>query len=308
MSKVFKSFTDLVGNTPLMELCNMKTKMNLGANIFAKLEFFNPAGSVKDRVALSIISDFEDKGLLKQGGTVIEATSGNTGIGLAAVCTAKGYRSIIVMPDTMSVERRKLIASFGAEVVLTDGKKGMSGAVEKAEELQRKIKDSIIAGQFYNPSNPKIHYETTGPEIWRDLEGSVDILVCGVGSGGTISGTGKFLKEQNPDIKVIAVEPESSPLLSKNISGPHKIQGIGANFVPENLDTGIYDQIITVSDNDAVEYARAVCKTEGLSVGISSGAALCAAVSLAKLPENKSKNIAVIFPDTASRYMSTELF
>lgn len=308
MSKVFKSFTDLVGNTPLMELCNMKTKMNLGANIFAKLEFFNPAGSVKDRVALSIISDFEDKGLLKQGGTVIEATSGNTGIGLAAICTAKGYRSIIVMPETMSVERRKLIASFGAEVVLTDGKKGMSGAVEKAEELQRKIEDSIIAGQFYNPSNPKIHYETTGPEIWRDLEGSVDILVCGVGSGGTISGTGKFLKEQNPDIKVIAVEPESSPLLSKNISGPHKIQGIGANFVPENLDTGIYDQIITVSDKDAVEYARAVCKTEGLSVGISSGAALCAAVSLAKLPENKSKNIAVVFPDTASRYMSTELF
>lgn len=308
MSKVFKSFTDLIGNTPLMELCNIKNELNLGANIFAKLEFFNPAGSVKDRVALSMIADAEEKGLLKAGGTVIEATSGNTGIGLAAVCTAKGYRSIIVMPDTMSVERRKLIASFGAEVVLTDGKNGMSGAVKKAEELQKEIKGSIIAGQFYNPANPKIHYETTGPEIWRDLEGKVDILVCGVGSGGTISGTGKFLKEKNPDIKVIAVEPASSPVLSKGTSGPHKIQGIGANFVPENLDRGIYDSVITVSDNDAFEFAKAVSRTEALSVGISSGAALSAAVSLAKLPENKAKNIAVVFPDTASRYMSTELF
>ncbi len=308
MSKVFKSFTDLIGNTPLMELCNMKKECSLLANIFAKLEFFNPAGSVKDRVALSMIADAEEKGILKEGGTVIEATSGNTGIGLAAVCTAKGYRSIIVMPDTMSIERRKLIASFGAEVVLTDGKKGMSGAVEKAEELQKEIKGSIIAGQFYNPANPKIHYETTGPEIWRDLGGKVDILVCGVGSGGTISGAGKFLKEKNPDIKVIAVEPLSSPVLSEGTSGPHKIQGIGANFVPENLDRGIYDSIITVSDNDAFDFARKVSKTEALSVGISSGAALSAAVSLAKLPENKDKNIAVIFPDTASRYMSTELF
>ena len=308
MSKIFKSFTDLVGNTPLMELCNMGEKYSLYGNIFAKLEFFNPAGSVKDRVALAMITDAEEKGLLKAGGTVIEATSGNTGIGLAAVCTAKGYRCIIVMPDTMSIERRKLIASFGAEIVLTDGKDGMSGAVNRAEELKAQIDGSIIAGQFYNPSNPKVHYKTTGPEIWRDLESRVDILVCGVGSGGTISGTGKFLKEQNPNIKIIAVEPENSPLLSKNISGPHKIQGIGANFVPENLDTGIYDQVITVSDESAFEYAREVCKREGLSVGISSGAALCAAVSLAKQPENKDKNIVVVFPDTASRYLSTELF
>lgn len=308
MSKIFKSFTDLVGNTPLMELCNIRQKYSLYGNIFAKLEFFNPAGSVKDRVALSMIADAEEKGLLKEKGTVIEATSGNTGIGLAAVCTAKGYRCIIVMPDTMSIERRKLIASFGAEIVLTEGKDGMSGAVKRAEELKNEIKGSIIAGQFYNPSNPKAHYETTGPEIWRDLEGQADILVCGVGSGGTISGTGKFLKEQNPNIKVIAVEPENSPILSKNISGPHKIQGIGANFVPENLDTGIYDQIKLVSDESAFEYAREVCKIEGLSVGISSGAALCAAVSLAKQPENSGKNIVVIFPDTASRYLSTELF
>lgn len=308
MSKVFKSFTDLIGNTPLMELCNIRQKYSLYGNIFAKLEFFNPAGSVKDRVALSMIADAEEKGLLKAGGTVIEATSGNTGIGLAAVCTAKGYRCIIVMPDTMSIERRKLIASFGAEIILTDGKDGMSGAVKRAGELKTQIDGSIIAGQFYNPANPKIHYTTTGPEIWRDLEAQVDILVCGVGSGGTISGVGKFLKEQSPDIKVIAVEPQSSPLLSKNISGPHKIQGIGANFVPENLDRSIYDQIITVSDESAFEYAREVCKTEGLSVGISAGAALCAAVSLAKLPENNGRNIVVIFPDTASRYMSTELF
>ncbi len=308
MSKIFKSFTDLVGNTPLMELCNISQKYSLYGNIFAKLEFFNPAGSVKDRVALSMIADAEEKGLLKENGTVIEATSGNTGIGLAAVCTAKGYRCIIVMPDTMSIERRKLIASFGAEIVLTDGKEGMSGAVIKAEQLKNEIKGSIIAGQFYNPANPKAHYETTGPEIWRDLETQVDILVCGVGSGGTISGTGKFLKEKNPNIKVIAVEPQSSPLLSENKSGPHKIQGIGANFVPENLDRSIYDQIIIVSDESAFEYAREVCKTEGLSVGISSGAALCAAVSLAKLPENKGKNIVVVFPDTASRYLSTELF
>lgn len=308
MSRVFKSFTDLVGNTPLMELCNIKQKHSLYGNIFAKLEFFNPAGSVKDRVALSMIADAEEKGLLKENGTVIEATSGNTGIGLAAVCTAKGYRCIIVMPDTMSVERRKLIASFGAEIVLTDGKDGMNGAVIKAEQLKNEIKGSIIAGQFYNPANPKAHYETTGPEIWHDLDGQVDILVCGVGSGGTISGTGKFLKEQNPNIKVIAVEPQSSPLLSENTSGPHKIQGIGANFVPENLDRSIYDQIKLVSDESAFEYAREICKTEGLSVGISSGAALCAAVSLAKQPENKDKNIVVVFPDTASRYLSTELF
>jgi len=308
MSKIYKSFTDLIGNTPLMECCNFKENLRLCANIFAKLEFFNPAGSVKDRVALSIINDFEQKGLLKQGGTVIEATSGNTGIGLAAVCTAKGYKCIIVMPDTMSIERRKLIASFGAEVVLTDGKNGMSGAVEKAEELQKEIEGSIIAGQFYNPANPKAHYQTTGPEIYRDLQGKVDILVCGVGTGGTLSGTGKFLKEKNPDIKVIAVEPESSPVLSEGKSGSHKIQGIGANFVPENLDKSIYDRIITVSDDDAFKYARLICKTEGVSVGISAGAALGAAVQLANEPVNKDKNIVVVLPDTASRYLSTDLF
>ncbi len=308
MSNVFKSFTDLVGNTPIMELCNIKKELGLTANIFAKLEFMNPAGSVKDRVALSMIIDAQDKGILKPGGTVIEATSGNTGIGLAAVCTAKGYKCIIVMPDTMSIERRKLIASFGAQVVLTDGKYGMSGAIEKAEELKEQIPNSIIAGQFYNPSNPKAHFETTGPEIYRDLDGKVDILVCGVGSGGTISGTGKFLKEKNPQIKVIAVEPESSPILSKGQSGSHKIQGIGAGFVPENLDTGIYDQVITVSNDDAFEFARMVCLKEGLSVGISAGAALYAAISVANQTENSSKNIAVIFPDTASRYLSTELF
>ena len=308
MSRYFKSFTDLIGNTPLMEPCNMKKSYGLMGNIFAKLEFLNPAGSVKDRVALSMINDFEQRGLLKSGGTVIEATSGNTGIGLAAVCTAKGYRCIIVMPETMSIERRKLIKSFGAEIVLTDGSKGMSGAVQRAEELQKEIEGSIIAGQFYNPANPKIHFETTGPEIWRDLDGNVDILVCGVGSGGTISGTGEFLKSHNPQIKVIAVEPENSPVLSKGVSGPHKIQGIGANFVPENLNTGIYDQIITVSDDDAFRFSRAVCTAEGLSVGISAGAALCAAVKLAKMEENSGKDIVVVFPDTASRYLSTDLF
>ncbi len=308
MRKIYKSFTDLIGNTPLMELCNLKENLNFGANIFAKLEFFNPAGSIKDRVAFSMILDAEEKGLLQKGGTVIEATSGNTGIGLAAVCTARGYRSIIVMPDTMSIERRKLIASFGAEVVLTDGKNGMSGAVEKAEELHKEISGSIIAGQFYNPANPKAHYQTTGPEIYRDLEGKVDVLVCGVGTGGTLSGTGKFLKEKNPNIKVIAVEPQSSPVLTEGKSGPHKIQGIGANFVPENLDRSIYDRILTVSDDNAFEFARLICKTEGISVGISAGAALCAAVELANEPENKDKNIVVVLPDTASRYLSTDLF
>lgn len=308
MSKVYKSFTEVIGNTPLMELCNIKTNLNLKASIFGKLEFLNPAGSVKDRVAMAMITDAEQKGILSQGGTVIEATSGNTGIGLAAVCTAKGYKCIIVMPDTMSVERRKLIESFGAQIVLTDGKQGMNGAVEKATALQKEIPGSIIAGQFYNPANPLVHYNTTAPEIYKALDGKVDILVCGVGSGGTISGIGKFLKQKNPNIKVVAVEPQSSPVLSKGVSGSHKIQGIGANFVPENLDTGIYDQIITVSDENAFNYARLLCKTEGLSVGISSGAALCAAVETAKLCDNANKNIVVIFPDTASRYLSTELF
>lgn len=308
MSRVFKSFADLIGNTPLVELGNLKNKLGLKANIFAKLEFLNPAGSVKDRVALSMITDAEQKGLLQKGGTVIEATSGNTGIGLAAVCTAKGYNCIIVMPDSMSVERIKIIESFGAKVVLTEGKYGMSGAIEKAEEIKAQTENSIIAGQFYNPANPKAHFETTGPEIFADLEGKVDMLVCGVGSGGTISGTGKYLKSKIADIKVIAVEPESSPVLTKGVSGAHKIQGIGANFVPENLDRDIYDTVLTVSDEDAFNYARLICKTEGLSVGISAGAALSAAVSLAKESDAEGKNIVVIFPDTASRYLSTELF
>lgn len=308
MSRVFKSFADLIGNTPLVELGNLKNKLGLKANIFAKLEFLNPAGSVKDRVALSMITDAEQKGLLQKGGTVIEATSGNTGIGLAAVCTAKGYNCIIVMPDSMSVERIKIIESFGAKVVLTEGKYGMSGAIEKAEEIKAQTENSIIAGQFYNPANPKAHFETTGPEIFTDLDGKIDMLVCGVGSGGTISGTGKFLKSKIADIKVIAVEPESSPVLTKGVSGIHKIQGIGANFVPENLDRDIYDTVLTVSDDDAFNYARLICKTEGLSVGISAGAALSAAVSLAKESDAEGKNIVVIFPDTASRYLSTELF
>ncbi len=308
MVNVYKSFTELVGNTPLMQLCNFKNEYNLCADIFAKLEFFNPAGSVKDRVALSMINDAEEKGVLKKGGTVIEPTSGNTGIGLAAVCTARGYKAVIVMPDTMSIERRKLIQSFGAEIVLTDGKKGMTGAIQKANELKEQIDGSIIAGQFENPANPKAHFETTGPEIFGALDGKVDIVVCGVGSGGTVSGIGKFMKSKNPNIKIVAVEPLSSPFITKGKAGSHKIQGIGAGFIPKNLDTNIYDKVVTVSDEDAFEFARVVCKTEGLSVGISSGAALCAAVGEAKLSENKDKNIVVILPDGASRYLSTELF
>ena len=304
---LIKSFDDLIGNTPLMELANIKNEYNLNANVFAKLEFFNPAGSVKDRVALSMINNAEQKGALKKGGTVIEPTSGNTGIGLAAVCTARGYKAIIVMPDTMSVERIKLIKSFGAEIVLTDGKKGMKGAIEEAERLNKEIKGSIIAGQFDNPANPKAHYETTGPEIYNDLNGKVDVFVAGVGTGGTLSGVGIYLKQKNPAIKVIAVEPQSSPVLTKGESGVHKIQGIGAGFVPGNLDTTVYDEVIAVSDDDAFEYARKICKTEGLSVGISSGAALCAAIKIAKREENKGKNMVVLLPDTGSRYLSTEL-
>ena len=304
---LIKSFDDLIGNTPLMELANIKNEYNLNANVFAKLEFFNPAGSVKDRVALSMINNAEQKGALKKGGTVIEPTSGNTGIGLAAVCTARGYKAIIVMPDTMSVERIKLIKSFGAEIVLTDGKKGMKGAIEEAERLNKEIKGSIIAGQFDNPANPKAHYETTGPEIYNDLNGKVDVFVAGVGTGGTLSGVGIYLKQKNPDVKVIAVEPQSSPVLTKGESGVHKIQGIGAGFVPGNLDTTVYDEVIAVSDDDAFEYARKICKTEGLSVGISSGAALCAAIKIAKREENKGKNMVVLLPDTGSRYLSTEL-
>ncbi len=308
MLKIVKSFEELIGNTPLMELEVFKRKEKLFANVFAKLEFFNPAGSVKDRVALGMINDAEQKGLLKQGGTVIEATSGNTGIGLAAVCKAKGYKAIIVMPDTMSVERIKLIRAYGAEIVLTDGKYGMKGAIEKAEQLNKEIEGSIIAGQFENPANPKAHYETTGPEIYDALDGKIDIFISAVGSGGTLTGVGKFLKEKNKNIKIVAVEPENSPVISKGKSGSHKIQGIGAGFIPENLDTDIIDEVITVSDDDAFKFAKEICEIQGLAVGISSGAAIFGAAEIAKRKENEDKNIVIILPDTAGRYMSTELF
>lgn len=308
MSKIYKSFVDLIGNTPLMQLENFEKKFGTLANLFAKLEFMNPAGSIKDRIALNMINDAEKNGVLKSGGTVIEPTSGNTGIALAAVCSVRGYKAVIVMPETMSVERRKLIQSFGAEIVLTDGAKGMSGAIEKANQLQKEIEGSIIAGQFENPANPETHFETTGPEIYEALDGKVDIAVCGVGSGGTISGIGKYLKTKNKDVKIVAVEPLLSPVLSKGEGGSHKIQGIGAGFVPKNLDIEIYDEVITVSDDDAFSFAKEISRTEGLSVGISSGAAVCAALQVAKREENRGKNIVVILPDTASRYMSTDLF
>ena len=303
---LYNSLAEVVGNTPLLKLQNFKLKYGFNCDVFAKLEFLNPAGSVKDRVALNMIETAEENGLLKKGGTVIEATSGNSGIGLAAICTAKGYKCIIVMPETMSIERRKLIASYGAQVVLTEGAKGMDGAIEKAEQLNNETPNSIIAGQFYNPANPDAHYKTTAPEIYNDLNGKVDVLVCGIGSGGTITGVGRFLKEKNENIKIIGVEPLSSPFLSKGEKGAHKIQGIGAGFIPENLDTEIYDEIITVSDDDAINFAREICLLEGLSVGISAGAALCGALAVTK--KERGKNIVVILPDGASRYMSTELF
>ena len=303
---LYNSLAEVVGNTPLLKLNNFKFKYGFDCDVFAKLEFLNPAGSVKDRVALNMLETAEQNGTLKKGGTVIEATSGNTGIGLAAICTAKGYKCVIVMPETMSIERRKLIASYGAKVVLTDGARGMDGAIEKAEQLNKETPNSIIAGQFYNPANPDAHYKTTAPEIYNDLNGKVDVLVCGIGSGGTITGVGRFLKEKNENIKIIGVEPLSSPFLSKGEKGAHKIQGIGAGFIPENLDTEIYDEIITVSDDDAINFAREICLLEGLSVGISAGAALCGALAVTK--KERGKNIVVILPDGASRYMSTELF
>ena len=305
---LFKSLSQTVGNTPMLELVNSKNKYSFIANVFAKLEYFNPAGSVKDRVALNMIEAAEKNGSLKAGGTIIEPTSGNTGIGIAAICAAKGYKAVIVMPETMSIERRKLIASYGAEVVLTEGAKGMNGSIAKAEELNKEIENSIIAGQFYNPANPEAHYKTTAPEIWDDLDGRVDALVCGVGSGGTITGVGRYLKEKNSDVKIIGVEPLSSPFLTTGKSGAHKIQGIGAGFIPENLDTEIYDELITVSDDDAINFAKDLAKSEGLSVGISSGAAFCAAVEVAKREDMKGKNVVVILPDGGSRYLSTELF
>lgn len=303
-----KSITELVGNTPLLELTHIEAEENIQATLLAKLESFNPAGSVKDRVAKAIIEDAEKTGRLKKGSVIIEPTSGNTGIGLASVATAKGYRTIIVMPETMSNERKMLIKAYGAELVLTEGSKGMKGASDKAEELSKEISNSIIAGQFTNPINPKMHYDTTGPEIWADTEGKVDYFVAGVGTGGTLSGVGKYLKEQNPNVKVIAVEPETSPLLSKGQAGPHKIRGIGANFVPETLDKDVYDEIIAVPNDEAILTARKAAEQEGFLIGISSGAALWAGKQLAARPENKGKNIVVIFPDGGERYLSTNLY
>lgn len=303
-----KKITDLIGHTPLMELENTEKANSLEATVLAKLEYFNPAGSVKDRIAKAMVDDAESKGLLKPGSVIIEPTSGNTGIGLASVAAARGYRLIIAMPETMSIERRNLMKAYGAELVLTDGAKGMTGAIEKAEELAKEIPDSFIPSQFSNPANPAAHEKTTGVEIWEDTDGKVDIFVAGVGTGGTISGVGKYLKSKNPNVKVVAVEPKSSPVLSEGKAGPHKIQGIGAGFVPETLDTKIYDEIIAVENEDAFETGRAIARTEGVLVGISSGAAVWAAIQLAKRPENKGKTIVALLPDTGERYLSTPMF
>lgn len=308
MSNVKKSATELIGRTPLLELVNYGKKHELKASILAKLEYFNPAGSVKDRIALAMIEDAEKSGRLKPGATIIEPTSGNTGIGIASVAAAKGYRAILTMPETMSVERRTLLKAYGAELVLTDGTKGMKGAIAKAEELQRETENSIILSQFGNPANPKMHKETTGPEIWEDTDGKVDIFVAGVGTGGTISGVGAYLKEKNPAVKVVAVEPSGSPVLSEGRAGAHKIQGIGAGFVPDTLDTKVYDEIILVEDEEAFLTGREIAKTEGILVGISSGAAVFAAMKLARRAENEGKNIVVLLPDTGDRYLSTPLF
>ena len=305
---IYKNIDELVGKTPLMELSNIIKEENLQANIFAKLECFNPTGSAKDRPALQMILKAEEEGLLKEGSVIIEPTSGNTGIGLAAIGSSKGYKVIIVMPDTMSEERIMLMKAYGAEVVLTDGKKGMQGSIEEAKRLSEKYEGSFIPSQFDNPQNPEAHYKTTGPEIWNDTDGKVDILIAGIGTGGTLSGAGKYLKEQSSDIKVVGVEPLNSPLLTKGVAGSHAIQGIGANFVPENLDKDIYDEIIDVSNEDAFSYARQMAQKEGVAVGISSGAALFGAVELAKRPENKGKNIVVVLTDTGERYLSTELY
>ena len=308
MAKVYDSILDLVGKTPLVELKRIEEKEGLQAKLIAKVESFNPAGSVKDRIAKAMIEDAEAKGLLKEGSVIIEPTSGNTGIGLAAAATVKGYRMILTMPETMSVERRNIIKAYGAEVVLTDGTKGMKGAIEKADELAKEIPNSFIAGQFVNPANPETHKKTTGPEIWEDTDGAVDIFVAGVGTGGTITGTGEYLKEKKPEVKVVAVEPASSPVLSEGVSGPHKIQGIGAGFVPETLNTGIYDEIIKVENEDAFKTGRDLAAEEAILAGISSGAALYAAIQLAKREENKGKTIVVLLPDNGDRYYSTALF
>ncbi|MBP3449287.1 MAG: cysteine synthase A [Spirochaetaceae bacterium] len=305
---LYKSADELIGNTPLLELSHLEKKFNLKAKIFAKLEYFNVTGSIKDRVAKSMIIEAEKSGILKPNSVIIEPTSGNTGIGLASVGTSRGYKVIIVMPETMSKERRQLIKAYGAELVLTDGSKGMNGAIEKAEELAKEIPNSFIAGQFTNPANPAIHRDTTGPEIWKDTEGKIDILVAGVGTGGTITGIGEFLKSKNPKIKIVAVEPANSPVLSKGIAGSHKIQGIGAGFIPKVLNTKIYDEIIPINDEEAFETGRLLGQTEGILIGISSGAALSAALKLANQDENAGKNIVVILPDTGDRYLSTALF
>ena len=308
MANIYKGTLGLIGNTPLVEVVNIEKELGLEAEVLVKLEYFNPAGSVKDRIAKAMIEDAEEKGLINQGTTIIEPTSGNTGIGLAALAAAKGYRVILTMPETMSVERRNILKAYGAELVLTDGTKGMKGAIAKARELAETTENSFIPGQFENPANPAIHKATTGPEIWNDTDGKVDIFIAGVGTGGTVTGTGEYLKEQNPNVKVVAVEPESSPVLSKGVAGPHKIQGIGAGFVPEVLNTAVYDEVIAVNNDTAFKTAKLLAVKEGVSVGISSGAALSAAIELAKRPENKGKTIVALLPDSGDRYYSTPLF
>jgi cysteine synthase A len=308
MSNIYKSTLELIGNTPLVEITNIEKELGLKAKVAVKLEYFNPAGSVKDRIAMAMILDAEEKGLLKEGSVIIEPTSGNTGIGLASIAAAKGYRCILTMPETMSVERRNILKAYGAEIVLTEGAKGMKGAIAKAEELAKEIPGGFIPGQFVNPANPAIHQATTGPEIWRDTDGGVDIFIAGVGTGGTVTGTGRFLKSQKSDIKIVAVEPDSSPVLSEGRSGPHKIQGIGAGFVPDVLNTKVYDEVIAIDNEDAFAEGKAFAVSEGILVGISSGAALKAAEILAKRPENKGKTIVVLLPDTGDRYLSTPLF
>ena len=308
MSKIYTSADQLIGHTPLLELTHLEKAEGLKAKILAKLEYFNPAGSAKDRVAKAMIDDAEAKGLLKEGSVIIEPTSGNTGIGLAAVAAARGYRTIIVMPETMSVERRQLMKAYGAELVLTEGAKGMSGAIAKAEQLAKEIPGGFVAGQFVNPANPEVHRQTTGPEIWEDTDGKVDIFVAGVGTGGTITGVGEYLKSKNPNVKIVAVEPAGSPVLSGGKPGPHKLQGIGAGFVPQVLNTSVYDEIIPVENEDAFQTSRRIGSTEGVLVGISSGAAAWAALQLAKRPENEGKTIVALLPDTGDRYLSTELF
>ena len=308
MSNIYKGMLGLIGNTPLVEVVNIEKELGLEATVLVKLEYLNPAGSVKDRVAKAMIEDAEEKGLLKEGSVIIEPTSGNTGIGLAAIAAGKGYRTILTMPETMSVERRNILKAYGAEIVLTEGAKGMTGAIQKAEELAKEIPGGFIPGQFVNPANPAIHKATTGPEIWKDTDGKVDILIAGVGTGGTLTGTGEYLKEQNPDVKVVALEPEDSPVLSEGKAGPHKIQGIGAGFVPDVLNTGMYDEIFKAAGDDAFAAAKLLAKKEGISVGISSGAALHGAIELAKRPENKGKVIVAVLPDSGDRYYSTALF